>query len=141
MRASQVLSIAALLLIVAFGRASAAQSSRSASLVPKRLTAQARQTHPNYGSLMAGVVLLGFSYAVALSDPVRHGFDDDSRRRAIPVVGPWFPKLTWPWALDGVLQAGGVAFMVNAFVQPVTVLGTPRAQRSRQLGLTWRIDL
>jgi hypothetical protein len=94
---------------------------------------QPRLVHPNYVSLTAGVVLFAFSYAVALSDPLRSGFDGESGRRAIPLAGPWFPKLTWPWALDGLLQVGGVAFITNAFVQPVTVLGTPTAQFDRPL--------
>lgn len=112
---------------------------------PRQLRRQPRLVHPNYVSLVAGVVLLGFSYAVALSDPLRHGFDGESGRRAIPIAGPWFPQLTWPWALDGVLQAGGVAFITNAFVQPVTVLGTPTAHfeqtRTPQLRLSWRLEL
>lgn len=89
-------------------------------------------------------MLFGFSYALALADPLQRGFDGASRRRAIPLVGPWLPKVTWPWALDGVLQVGGIAFVTNAFVQPITVLGTPSAHFApsmRQLVLSGQLDL
>ena len=162
-RAIQVLSAGASAFVFAscLARASFAQSlpstssepaapgsdARSAKLTlpPQQVARQPRLVHPDYVSLTAGVVLFGFSYAVALSDPLRRGFDGESGRRAIPLAGPWFPRLSWPWALDGVLQVGGVAFITNAFAQPVTVLGTPTAQfdplSTRQLVLRGQLDL
>jgi hypothetical protein len=162
-RAIQVLSVVAFGLAASFVRTSIAQTlpleRRASSEAPvhgsdasveltipqQQVARQPRRVHPNYVSLTAGIVLFGFSYAVALSDPLRHGFAGDAGHRAIPLAGPWFPKLSWPWALDGVLQAGGVAFITNAFVQPVTVLGTPTAQldppSTRQLLLRGTLDL
>ncbi len=106
---------------------------------------QPKLVHPNYVALVAGAVLFSVSYAIALGDPLRRGFEGEAGRRAIPIAGPWCPKLTWPWALDGVLQFGGVALMTNAFVQPVTVLGTPTSlfdpQSTRQLLLGGRLEL
>jgi hypothetical protein len=162
-RAIQVLSAGAFALACSFARPSVAQTfpfERSATseasahgsdaraaltVPPQQVARQPRLVRPNYVSLTAGVVLFAFGYAVALADPVRKGFAADSGRRAIPLAGPWFPKLTWPWALDGVLQVGGVAFITNAFVQPVTVLGTPSARIerpvARQLLLRGTFDL
>jgi hypothetical protein len=163
-RAIQVLSAGAFALACSFARPAVAQTlplerdpsseasahgsdARATKLrLPQRQVArQPRLVHPNYVSLTAGVVLFAFSYAVALADPLRNGFEGQSGRRAIPLAGPWFSKLTWPWALDGVLQVGGVAFITNAFVQPVTVLGTPAAKLdplfTRQLRLSGTFDL
>jgi len=164
----QVISIVGL--VTSLARASAAQLPTTDSLTlepadPARATALAEATtggakspsrspslarqphvvHPNYVSLTAGMVLFGFSYALALSEPIRHGFGGESGRRAIPLAGPWFAKVTWPWALDGVLQIGGVAFITNAFVQPVRVLGTPVTQpkplTAPTLSLSWTVGL
>jgi hypothetical protein len=62
----------------------------------------------------------------------------------VPIAGPWLTGVTWKWALDGVIQLGGVAFMVDAYANPITVVGTPSAQiapkttANRGLNLTLR---
>jgi len=91
---------------------------------------QGRGVHPDYHSLSAGIVLFGAAYALAIAEPLRHGFQGTSGKRAYPLAGPWFPSISWAWALDGVLQLGGAAFIGNAFVNPVIIVGTPVAAQS-----------
>jgi hypothetical protein len=98
----------------------------AAGSVSKPLQAR-RATHADGKALVAGAVLLGFGYALALSVPLTRNFRGDSDRLAVPVAGPWLSKVTWPYALDGLLQLGGVAFMVDAYANPVAVLAPSEA--------------
>lgn len=101
----------------------------SVRISPKQVRKQIRQAHPDYRSLSAGLVLFGTAYGLALADPIRHHFEGSSGRRAYPLAGPWLSPISWAWALDGVLQLGGVAFIANAFVNPVVVVGTAIASQ------------
>src|SRR5690349_1090799 len=86
-------------------------------------------SQPDPTSLRAGAVLFAFSYGLALSLPIRHGFDEQTRWIAVPVVGPFSrpSELTWALTLDGLLQVGSLAFFGKAFASPRRILGPARA--------------
>lgn len=96
---------------------------QSLSALAHRAPLQPRVVHPDYSALSAGVLVFGLGYALAVASPLRGG----PARLAIPIAGPWLSDVSWAWALDGLVQIGGVAFMVDAFANPVTVLGTPES--------------
>lgn len=100
----------------------------SIARVVEQAPPQNREVHADYHALSAGVILLGLGYAIALSVPVQKNFSGDSGRLAVPLLGPWLSNPSWGWALDGLVQLGGMAFMVDAYANPITVLGTPEAQ-------------
>jgi hypothetical protein len=102
-----------------------AKSSETVSTKPLRAR---RSVHADYEALTAGAILLGVGYALALSVPLHRNFTGDSRHLAVPLVGPWLSSVTWPYALDGLLQLGGVTFIVDAYANPVAVLGASAAQ-------------
>jgi hypothetical protein len=130
MRWNQVLGVAAA--ICAFGRGARADERPPVSDSIERAVQQAprakRVVHTDYAALSAGAILFGVGYAMALSVPVQKNFGDNSGHLAIPLVGPWLSAPSWGWALDGLMQLGGAAFMVDAYANPITVLGTPEAQ-------------
>jgi len=107
----------------------------SSELVVRQAHRQNRVVHPDYSALSAGAILLSVGYAIALSVPIRKGFDENSGRLAIPAIGPWLRDPTWGWALDGLMQLGGAAFIVDAFINPIVVLGTPEAQLHTPAGV------
>lgn len=92
-------------------------------------TVEAMSSRPDPTALRAGAVLFAFSYGLALSIPIRNGFDEQSRWVAVPVVGPYLrpSSLTWGLTLDGLLQIGSVAFLAKAFASPTRILGPARA--------------
>lgn len=100
---------------------------KSITSVVRRASRQNRTVHADYGALSAGLILFGFGYALALSVPIRRNFDDNTHL-AVPVIGPWMSNPSWAWALDGLVQLGGAAFMIDAYANPIVMLGTPRAQ-------------
>ena len=79
---------------------------------------ETRRVHPDHAALSAGALVLEVSYAIAIVSPVRDGFSRNSAQRAIPIAGPWLANISWGWALDGLAQLGGVAFVVDGFVNP-----------------------
>lgn len=120
--------------VCSFARAASAEDRVSSSResiehTVEQAPRQHRRVHADYGALSAGAVLFGLGYAIALSVPVRKNFGEDSGRFALPLVGPWLTNPSWGWALDGLVQLGGAAFMVDAYVNPITVLGTPEERR------------
>ncbi|MEO8906413.1 MAG: hypothetical protein ABI627_33225 [Polyangiaceae bacterium] len=97
----------------------------SIAAVARKARPQTRHVHPDYAALSAGGLLFGLGYAIAFVSAARDDFSGSSGRLAIPLAGPWLVGPSWNWALDGLAQLGGVAFMVDGFANPVTVLGTP----------------
>ena len=114
-------------LIFLLSQSVSAEEPKTERREPKLAAAAARQrtAHVDYDALKAGVTLLALAYGVALSYAAAKHFDGSPARKALPLIGPWFRQTSWGWAFDGLAQLGGAAFIADAFVSPVTVLGPP----------------